>query len=131
MDLPRTPSFRLDHRRALVTGAGRGIGRALAAALAEAGAEVTLVARTHEEIEQGARAIEVAGGRARAITLDVTDLHAVADYFARQPAFHILVNNAGTNRPRSMWDVSEDDYDAVIGLNLKSTFSSRRPAPAG
>ncbi|MBU3077646.1 SDR family oxidoreductase [Sphingomonas sp. XMGL2] len=122
MDLPRTPSFRLDHRRALVTGAGRGIGLALAAALAEAGAEVTLVARTRDEIEQGARAIGAAGGRARAVTLDVTDLQAVRDYFAQQPAFHILVNNAGTNRPRAMWDVSEADYDAVMGLNLKSAY---------
>nr|WP_253201258.1 SDR family oxidoreductase [Sphingomonas quercus] len=106
----------------MVTGAGRGIGLALAAALAEAGAEVTLVARTRDEIEQGARAIGAAGGRARAVTLDVTDLQAVRDYFAQQPAFHILVNNAGTNRPRAMWDVSEADYDAVMGLNLKSAY---------
>ncbi|WP_363182012.1 SDR family NAD(P)-dependent oxidoreductase [Sphingomonas quercus] len=105
-----------------MTGAGRGIGLALAAALAEAGAEVTLVARTRDEIEQGARAIGAAGGRARAVTLDVTDLQAVRDYFAQQPAFHILVNNAGTNRPRAMWDVSEADYDAVMGLNLKSAY---------
>ncbi|QGN54490.1 SDR family NAD(P)-dependent oxidoreductase [Novosphingobium sp. Gsoil 351] len=120
--LPVTPSFRLDGRRALVTGAGRGIGLALAAALAEAGAEVTLVARSGDEIEAGAAAIRKAGGNARAAALDVSNLAAVADFFAERPAFHVLVNNAGTNRPKPMTDVSEADYDAVLDLNLKSTF---------
>lgn len=120
--LPRTPSFRLQGKRAIVTGAGRGIGLALAAALAEAGAEVTLVARTAEEIEAGAAAIIAAGGHATAEALDVSDLAAVAAFFANRPAFEILVNNAGTNRPKPMTEVSEADYDAVLGLNLKSAF---------
>lgn len=122
MGLPKTPSFRLDGRRALVTGAGRGIGLALAAALAEAGASVTLVARTEAEIEEGAAAIRDAGGQAEAALLDVTDLAAVHAFFTRWPAFHVLVNNAGTNRPKPMWDVNEADYDAVIDLNVKSAF---------
>ena len=122
MSLPRTPSFRLDGRRALVTGAGRGIGLALAAALAEAGAAVTLVARTVGEIEDGAEAIRSEGGLADAAVLDVSDMSAVADFFTTRPAFHVLVNNAGTNRPKPMQDVSEADYDAVLDLNLKSAF---------
>ena len=117
MKLPRTPSFRLDGRRALVTGGGRGIGLALAAALADAGAEVTLVARSAAEIEAGAVAM---GGTAA--VLDVSDLAAVNGFFDERPAFHILVNNAGTNRPKPMQDVSEADYDAVLGLNVKSAF---------
>lgn len=117
MILPATPSFHVDGRRALVTGAGRGIGLALAAALAGAGAEVTLVARSADEIEAGARAM---GGTAA--VLDVSDLAAVQAFFDQRPAFHILVNNAGTNRPKPMQDVSEDDYDAVVGLNVKSAF---------
>lgn len=117
MILPATPSFHLDGRRALVTGAGRGIGLALAAALAGAGAEVTLVARSADEIEAGARAM---GGTAA--VLDVSDMAAVRAFFDQRPAFHILVNNAGTNRPKPMQDVSEDDYDAVVGLNVKSAF---------
>ena len=117
MDLPRTPSFRLDGRRALVTGAGRGIGLALAAALAEAGAQVTLVARTKGEIAAAAAAM---GGEAA--VLDVTDLGAVAAFFDTRPAFDILVNNAGTNRPKPMTEVSEADYDAVLDLNVKSAF---------
>jgi NAD(P)-dependent dehydrogenase (short-subunit alcohol dehydrogenase family) len=122
MSLPVTPGFRLDGRRALVTGAGRGIGLALAAALAEAGAAVTLAARSADEIEAGAAAIRAAGGQAEAAVLDVADLAAVEAFFAGRPAFHILVNNAGTNRPKPMQAVTEADYDAVLDLNVKSAF---------
>lgn len=120
--LPVTPSFRLDGRRAIVTGAGRGIGLAAAAALAQAGAAVTLVARSAGEIGAGAAAIRAAGGVAEAATLDVLDLAAVAAFFDGRPAFTVLVNNAGTNRPMPMTEVTSDDYDAVLDLNLKSAF---------
>jgi NAD(P)-dependent dehydrogenase (short-subunit alcohol dehydrogenase family) len=119
MTLPKTPSFRLDSRRAIVTGAGRGIGLAAATALAEAGAEVTLIARTASEIEAAAAEI---GRGAIAATLDVSEITAVKAFFADRPAFNILVNNAGTNRPKPMWEVSEEDYDAVYDLNVKSAF---------
>lgn len=119
MSLPVTPSFRLDGRRAIVTGAGRGIGLAAAAALGEAGAEVTLVSRTASEVEDAAAQI---GSNATAAVLDVSDIAAVKDFFAQRPAFNILVNNAGTNRPKPMWEVTEEDYDAVYDLNVKSTF---------
>ena len=81
--VPQTPSFRLDGKRALVTGAGRGIGLAAAAALAQAGAQVTLVARSAGEIGEAAAAI---GNGAQAATLDVSDLAAVAAFFAERPA---------------------------------------------
>jgi len=121
-ELPRTPSFGLDGRRALVTGAGRGIGLAAAVALAEAGAEVTLVARSDLEIAAGAAAIRAAGANAAAARLDVSDLDAVDAFFARETAFDILVNNAGTNRPKPMWEVTRQDYDAVLDLNVRSSF---------
>lgn len=119
MTLPVTPSFRLDGKRALVTGAGRGIGLAAAAALADAGAQVTLVARSSGEIGEAAAAI---GKGAVAEVLDVSDLAAVGAFFAARPAFHVLVNNAGTNRPKPMWEASEADFDAVMDLNVKSAF---------
>ncbi|WP_226016480.1 SDR family oxidoreductase [Novosphingobium sp. FKTRR1] len=122
MTLPVTPSFRLDGRRAVVTGAGRGIGLACAAALAEAGAHVTLVARSLGEVEAAASNIAAAGGRAEAARLDVSDLAAVAAFFAQRPGFDVLINNAGTNRPKPMTQVSEADYDAVIDLNVKAAF---------
>lgn len=120
--LPIIPSFRLDGRRALVTGAGRGIGLALAAALAEAGADVTLAARSADEIEEGAARLRARGDTAMATRLDVSDLAAVRAFFVDRPAFHILVNNAGTNRPKPMQDVNENDYDAVLDLNVKAAF---------
>lgn len=119
MSLPVTPSFRLDGKRALVTGAGRGIGLAAAAALAEAGAQVTLVARSGSEIAEAAEAI---GKGAVAAVLDVSDLAAVEAFFAAQAPFQVLVNNAGTNRPKPMWEASEEDFDAVMDLNVKSAF---------
>lgn len=122
MTLPRTPSFRLDGRRALVTGAGRGIGLACAVALAEAGAQVTLAARSSSEVEAAASSIREAGHLADALVLDVSDTEGVRSTLAAVPAFDVLVNNAGTNRPKSVLDVTEDDYDAVLGLNLRAAF---------
>jgi NAD(P)-dependent dehydrogenase (short-subunit alcohol dehydrogenase family) len=122
ISLPATPSFRLDGRRALVTGAGRGIGAALAAALAEAGAEVILAARTTTEIEAVAAAIRERGGRAAPLTLDVTDVTAVREILTAQPAFHIVVSNAGSNRPKPIAEITEVDYHAVLDLNLKASF---------
>jgi NAD(P)-dependent dehydrogenase (short-subunit alcohol dehydrogenase family) len=129
--LPRTPSFRLDGRRALVTGAGGGIGLAAAAALAEAGAAVTLISRTEASVEAGAEAIRKVGGTAEAAVLDVTDLAAVGSFFSARSAFHVLVNNAGTNRPMPMTQVAEADYDAVLDLNVKAAFFVAQACAAG
>jgi NAD(P)-dependent dehydrogenase (short-subunit alcohol dehydrogenase family) len=120
--LPVTPSFRLDGKRALVTGAGGGIGAALAAALAAQGAEVTLVARSWDGIADVAQALRDRGDKAVAEMLDVTEFSRVQQFFEERPAFDILVNNAGTNRPKPMQDVLEHDYDAVMDLNVKAAF---------
>ena len=122
MKLPRTPSFDLSGRVALVTGAGRGIGLAVAAALADAGADVVLVARTKFEIDEVSSAIRKAGGLARAYALDITDHDAVKEIVYSQGPFDILVNNAGMNRPALAVDVTESDYDAVMQLNVKAAF---------
>ena len=85
--LPRTPSLRLDGRRALVTGAGRGLGLACAAALAEAGAEVWLAARSGTEVKAAAEALRARGDRAHALKLDVTDTAAVEQAVAEHGPF--------------------------------------------
>jgi NAD(P)-dependent dehydrogenase (short-subunit alcohol dehydrogenase family) len=120
--LPITPSFRLDGKRALVTGAGRGIGLAAACALAEAGAHVTLAARTKAEIEDAAAAIRKRGGKADAVVLDVTDLHDVRTAIAAREPFDVLVNNAGSNRPAPFVEVKAEDFDFVMDLNVRSAF---------
>ncbi len=131
MALPRTPSFRLDGRRALVTGAGRGIGLAAAAALAQAGAEVVLAARSATEVEEAALAIRAEGGQARALVLDVTDLDAAARAIEAAGPFHALVNNAGTNRPAPFQDVSVADFDAIMELNVRAAFFAAQAVARG
>jgi NAD(P)-dependent dehydrogenase (short-subunit alcohol dehydrogenase family) len=122
VDLAKTPSFRLDGKRALVTGGGRGIGLAAASALAQAGAEVTLVARTQAEIEAAAQAIVARGDKAAALRLDVADLDAVRRTIAVAEPFDVLVNNAGTNRPAYLMDVKVEDFDAIFALNVRAAF---------
>jgi len=120
--LPTTPSFRLDGRRALVTGAGRGIGLAAAAALAEHGAHVTLCARTSAEIEDAAAALRDRGYQADSLALDVTDLAAFAAAIDAAEPFSILINNAGTNRPNPFTDVPVADFDLVMNLNVRAAY---------
>ncbi len=122
VELPRAPSFRLEGRHALVTGAGRGIGVAIAAALAQQGAHVHLAARSGDEVEAVAESLRASGWRASPLVLDVTDAAAVRAAVDALPVLGVLVNNAGTNRPKPMADVTEDDFDAVFGLNVRALY---------
>jgi NAD(P)-dependent dehydrogenase (short-subunit alcohol dehydrogenase family) len=121
-DIATAPSFRLDGKRALVTGAGRGLGLAAAGALADAGAHVTLAARTASEIEAAAEQIRGRGQQADTLVLDVTDLAATQQAIAEAEPFHILINNAGTNRPKLLLDVTVEDFDAIMDLNVRAAY---------
>ncbi len=122
MDLPRTPSFRLDGRRALVAGASRGIGLGCAVALAEAGAEVVLAARGGDGFGSAAEAMRAEGMDARAVPLDVTDDAAVRATMAEEGAFDVLVNSAGMARNAPALDTDPADLDAVLALNLRAAY---------
>mgnify|MGYP006289992463 FL=1 len=131
MALPRTPSFRLDERRALVTGASRGIGLGAAVALAEVGAHVVMSARGTGALGEAVAAMGAAGLSAEAAPCDVTDVGAVADLVARHGPFDVLVNSAGTTRPGPALETPEADYDTVMDANTKAAFFLAREAARG
>ena len=122
VELTKTPSFRLDGKRALVTGAGRGIGLTAASALADAGAHVTLAARTRDESRTRRVAICARRAQAAILPLDVRDVEATQNAIAAQEPFDILVNNAGTNRPAPFVEVTVEDFDFVTNLNVRSAY---------
>jgi len=119
---PPAPSFRLDGKRALVTGASKGIGRACAAALAEAGASVTLAARSVPELEAVVGALQARGLAAEALPLDVTDTPAMQQAIAAAGPFDLLFNNAGVNRPKPFLEMDEETLDWVFEVNVRAAY---------
>lgn len=114
--------FRLDGRVALVTGAGSGTGVAIAVELARAGAEVVLVARTRGDLEATARLIAESGGRATVKPCDVTDSRSIRALVDDLPELDILVNNAGTNAPEPFIEVSDENLQSLIALNMRASY---------
>ncbi|MSP12599.1 MAG: glucose 1-dehydrogenase [Chloroflexi bacterium] len=122
------PSMRVDGKIALVTGAGSGLGQAFAIALAQNGADVIITELPGKEsiAEETASQIRDAGRRAMIVPLDVTRVSMIRETVDRVVKdwgrVDILVNNAGINIPRWAVDVSEDDWDKVLDVDLKGTF---------
>ena len=123
MNYPKLPSFRLDGKKALVTGAGRGIGMGASIALAESGANVTLVSRTEKELKNLTDHINNQGYKASYEVLDVNAEDDVASFIDKSDPFDILINNAGTNRPAKLIDTKIDDFDYVMSLNVRSVIN--------
>lgn len=116
------PSLHLHSRVAVVTGAGRGIGRGCAIALAEAGADVVLMARSRSELEEAAREVRAAGQNVQSMVCDVTDSRQVGEAVDFLEKIDILVNNAGTNVPEPFLEVSEENLDKMLAVNVKGVF---------
>jgi 2-deoxy-D-gluconate 3-dehydrogenase len=121
MILPRTPSFRLDGKRALVTGASSGIGQACAVALAEVGAHVVCAARGLDKLQATVDAMTAQGWSAEALALDMADLGALTQAMKGQ-CFDVVVNSAGLARHSPALQTQPDDYDAVMNLNLRAAY---------
>lgn len=115
-------SFRLDGKRALVTGGSRGIGLAAAYALAEAGAQVTIAAREAKGLEAARELLAAQGLDVNTVVLDVTDSEAVGAAVQSLGVVHVLVNNAGGNRPGLLKNMSASDIEAVLNLNVTSSL---------
>jgi len=117
---------------AIVTGAARGLGRAIAQTLAGAGAKVACVDVDQETLAATIDAIRAAGGTAEPIACDVTDSGRVSEVVAevvdKWGALDILVNNAGITRDTLIMRMKDDQWDAVIGVNLRGTFLFTRAA---
>jgi NAD(P)-dependent dehydrogenase (short-subunit alcohol dehydrogenase family) len=123
MNYPKLPSFRLDGKNALVTGAGRGVGMGASIALAESGANVTLVSRTDSELKDLTNHIISQGYKATYFALDVNNEKDVSDLIDKSDPFDILINNAGTNKPAKLVDTDLNDFDYVMSLNVRSVIN--------
>ena len=131
MTLPRTPSFRLDGKRALITGASSGIGLACASALAEHGAEVTLAARSADKLSDAVNAMTAEGWSAQTLAMDVADVAATERLVAEAGPFDILINSAGLARHSPALETTEADFDAVSDLNFKGAYFLTRAVAKG
>ena len=129
--LPKTPSFRLDGKRAFVPGGSRGIGLGCSAALAEAGAEVLIAARSADQVRSSVDELKAAGHKVSGLALDVTDHEAVRSVFAEHGPFHILVNSAGIARHGPTLETTPEDFDAVVGVNFKAAYFMAQEAAKG
>ncbi len=120
------PSWKLDGKTALVTGSSKGIGKWIALGLAEKGADVIVVARHMNEVQEVAKQIKEMGRKALPIEADVTDLPSVKDMIKKSietfGKIDILVNNAGTNVRKIFLDTTEEDYELVTNVNFKAVF---------
>jgi NAD(P)-dependent dehydrogenase (short-subunit alcohol dehydrogenase family) len=119
---------RLDGRTAIVTGASRGIGLACAQRLGRSGAEVVLVGRTPKTLDEARSDLQAQGLDVRAEVCDVCDQEALTSLINSLSRIDVLVNNAGGNRPSPFLDVTREDFDWLVDLNVRSLFFASQAA---
>ena len=119
---PKAPSFRLDGKRALVTGASSGIGLGCAIAFAEKGAEVTLAARNKKDLLEVSNYITSKGWTSKVLPLDITNVQQTAEKILQNGPFDILLNSAGQARHTSSLETIPSDFDAVMSVNLRGAY---------
>jgi len=122
MDLPTTPSTRLDGRRALVTGASSGIGLGSAVALAEAGAHVVMAARGKDKLEQAVAAVVAKGLSAESAVMDISNIDSISTVMKSQNAFDVVVNAAGTACPTPALETTPEEYQTVMDVNVRGAY---------
>ncbi|MED1205348.1 SDR family NAD(P)-dependent oxidoreductase [Heyndrickxia acidicola] len=126
------PSFSLDGKIAIVTGAGRGIGQAIAIGFAEAGADVALLSRTEVDLKKTAAEVERFGRKAYIIPCDVTKRDEVKNAIAlvaeEAGKIDILVNNAGMNIRSRALEATDEEWQTIMDTNLKSAFMASQEA---
>jgi NAD(P)-dependent dehydrogenase (short-subunit alcohol dehydrogenase family) len=105
-----------------VAGGSRGIGLACSVALAEAGAHVVVAARGKTELDEAVAAIKAAGHSAETLVLDIADTAALTKAFAAIGRLDVFVNSAGIARHSQAFDTLPEDYDAVMGVNVKAAY---------
>lgn len=134
MTLPKTPSFDLTGKRALVTGASSGIGLGCAVALAEAGAHVVCAARRADVLDASVAAMAAEGWSVESLILDQADVSAIEAVF--ETPFDIVLNSAGLARHSAAVETTPQDYDAVMDINVRgayflSSFAAKAMMAAG
>jgi len=122
MELPTTPSMRLDGRRALVTGASSGIGLGSAVALAEAGAHVVMAARGKDKLEQVVAAVVARGLSAESAVMDIGNIDSINAVMKSQNAFDVVVNSAGTACPTPALETTPEEYQTVMDINVRGAY---------
>ena len=122
LNIPKTPSFRLEGRKALVVGGGQGIGLACSAALAEAGANVMIGSRNTARIANVVQELNSGGCKVSGYKLDVSSVQEIRNFFQEFGPFDILVNSAGMARHAASFEVEEMNYDLVMNVNARGAY---------
>jgi 2-dehydro-3-deoxy-D-gluconate 5-dehydrogenase len=118
--------FSLENKVAVVTGGNRGLGRAIALALADAGADIVVVGRDEQKNQQVVSEVQEKGRKALSLSTDLSNITAIGEMVGtvveQFGKLDILVNNAGVSHTQSALEISENDWDKVMDLNVKSLF---------